>query len=310
MSICPVCDKQITKSSPGVTCSGFCDSSYHANSTCSDINKTQVTALNMPGVKWTCRACRGSAGTRTRSTADGDGAALLLDAPAASELDFPGFVQSMKKEMELLRQSVDFCSNKISDFETKLSKFNDLFKVTETLKTENSTLKNKVAELSDRMISLEQFNRSYNIEIQDIPEKPDENLLKIATDIGNMFNHRLEMATVDNVFRVPTQVAGKPKNIIIRFLSKIQRDRFLAAAKTVKRSLRAGEGLSLAGISNRFYINEHLAPQTKLLLKQAKESAKIKNYKFVWIQNGSVLMRKEERSKIIPISRREDLSNL
>ena len=73
-----------------------------------------------------------------------------------------------------------------------------------------------------------------------------------------------------------TQNENKPKNIIIKFVSKHHRDGFLAAAKVAKKKLGKGEGFQVAGISNRFYVNEHLPPQTKLLLKETRQAAQKK----------------------------------
>lgn len=144
--------------------------------------------------------------------------------------------------------------------------------------------------------------------MQDIPEKPNENLVTIATKVASMFNFKLETSLIDNIFRVPTQTENKPKNIIIKFLSKLERDRFLSAAKVARKNPANERGFKLDGVSSRFFVNEHLSPQTKLLLKQAKEKAKIKSFKFVWVQNGNILARKAENTKIFLIAKPEDLN--
>ena len=310
MSLCVVCNNKITKNSPGIECSGFCGSSYHANSTCSDVAKTQLSTLNsLPGVKWICPSCRKSRRDRAGSTADAAGS----DAPFSGDVSdqgMPAFMRTIKQEMQLLRDSVDFCSDKITDFEQKLLKFNDLFKTVETIKMENTFLKNEVVQLTNRLNNIEQFNRSYNIELQDISEKPGENLVSIVTQVADLFKFKLNTSMIDNIFRVPTQLEHKPKNIIIKFLSKLDRDRFLLAAKIARKELGSGQGFKLDGVTNRFYVNEHLPPHTKTLLKQAKEKAKNKNFKFVWVQNGNVLVRKAENTKIIFIAKPEDLNAL
>lgn len=313
MSNCIECSKSITKNSPGLVCSGFCGGSYHANSTCSDVAKNQLSAINnLPGVKWICQSCRKQAKSRTRSSADVPEAdeSSVDDLTSAGNKSMSEFMRTILREMHLLRESVDFCSNKVTDFEQKLQKFNELFKTTEALRAESGVLKGEIMQLSNRVNSLEQFNRSYNVEIQDVPEKPNENLISVVTNIASMFNYKLEINMIDNIFRVPTQIEDKPKNIIIRFLSKLCRDKFLTTVKLARKDLGTNQGFKLDGISNRFYINEHLPPQTKLLLKQAREKARSKNYKFVWIQNGNVLVRKEEKSKIISIARAEELNAL
>lgn len=111
--------------------------------------------------------------------------------------------------------------------------------------------------MENRMNNLKQLSRSYNIELQNIPEKSDENLVAIAGKVANMLNFKLESAMVDNIYRVPTQVENKPKNIIIKFLSKPDRDRLLSAAKVVRKQLGNKPGFKLDDVSDRFFINEH-----------------------------------------------------
>ena len=125
--------------------------------------------------------------------------------------------------MQLLRESVNFCSDKISDFEVKLSKINDYFKATDILKAEQQ----QVSQANRRVDNIERLLRSNNVEIQNIPEKAKENLKDLAKDIGGVINFQLDESMIDTIFRVPSQVESKPKNIVIRFISKINRDHFL-----------------------------------------------------------------------------------
>ena len=212
--------------------------------------------------------------------------------------------------MQLLRESVNVCSDKISDFEVKLSKINDYFKATDILKVEQQQLKKQVSQANRRVDNIERLLRSNNVEIQDIPEKAKENLIDLAKDIGGVINFQLDESMIDTIFRVPSQVESKPKNIVIRFISKINRDHFLAAAKSARKNSGDHKSLRLRGLADKFYINEHLPSHTKFLLKQARETAKAKGYKFVWIQGGNVLMRKTEQAKIIQITGSEQLDSL
>lgn len=310
MSICAVCTKTITKNSPGITCSGVCGSSYHANSTCSDVAKNQLpTLISLPGARWACQSCRTSQRNRNRSNADTDAEGdLFAVEDITSTAKVQECVQLIHKKIESLCDSINFCSNKITDFEQKLLKFDNLFKNMETLKTENAVLKQKITQMENKMNNLEQLSRSYNIELQDIPEKSNENLVTIAGNVAKMLNFKLECFMLDTIYRVPTQAENKPKNIIIKFRSKLDRDRLLSAAKAARKQLGNKPGFKLDGVSDRFFINEHLPPQTKLLLKQAREKSKNKGFKFVWVQNGNVLIRKTEHSKIVSISCLEDLN--
>ena len=105
-------------------------------------------------------------------------------------------------------------------------------------------------------------------------------------------------------------IKKQTKNIIIKFLSKIHRYGFLNAAKFAKKIEENRQGFKIPGILERCFVNEHLPPQTKLLLKQTRQKALTNHYKFVWVQNGNVLVRKAENSNIIHISSMDDLGKL
>ena len=88
------------------------------------------------------------------------------------------------------------------------------FRATENLKTENSKPKQEVNEINKKMQHFEHSLRSNNIEIQDVPDRPNENLLSVLTDIGKFLSFNVQSNLIDTVFRVPTQTENKAKNIV------------------------------------------------------------------------------------------------
>lgn len=338
MTLCEKCTKAITKNSPGLQCFGFCGGSYHANSTCSDVSKGQFGLIkSLPGGSWICAECRTrtrtSTSTRTRS-ADGEGTQMnraraacsrspqtLTNANADASINvnpagvtpdsnISGFVKALKSQMQLLRESVEVCSERISDFERKLSKLGDYFKVTDALKAENTKLKRDVTMLNKRLNNVEQYGRSSNVEIHDIPEKPGENLVDVVKAVGRAVKFDVNTDKIDTVFRVPTKSDTKAKNIVVRFISKLHRDDFLEAARVARRTQVGQNGFRLDGISDRFFINEHLPPQTKMLLKEVRDEARKLGHKFVWVQGGNILVRKSENSKIVQVTEIGDMKQL
>ena len=53
---------------------------------------------------------------------------------------------------------------------------------------------------------------------------------------------------------------------------------------------------------NPIFINEHLSPSNRQLFALASQKKYTLNFKFLWTRNGSVYMRKDEHSEIIPIN--------
>ncbi|XP_044756896.1 uncharacterized protein LOC123315311 [Coccinella septempunctata] len=332
MSFYVRCNEVGSRRSPSIICS-FCRNHYHANGTCSDVTKNQLSAIkNMPGTDWKCDTCRqvnahvSSGGDRKRqSTSAGrpslDGQSQRVEKPIVSddESDTEGRngdvsqpIQSLTLEIRNLRESVNFCSGKISDFEIKLGRFNELVTKLGKLERENELLKKQVTDLNSEVNNLEQFSRSNNIEIQNIPEKPNENIMEIISSIGRAIDQPVDSSCIDFCSRVPTNIQGRPKNIVLRFISKIRRDDFLDAykVKRVSNSGSDGSGIRVENVSERLYINEHLSIHNKKLFKEARDIAKNKEYKYVWTQSGNILLRKNDASKILHIRSSEDLRKL
>lgn len=83
-----------------------------------------------------------------------------------------------------------------------------------------------------------------------------------------------------------------------------QRDQVLSSYK----SKRAGQsGLNIPGVSPRLYINEHLTINNKILFREARLRAKESSFRYVWIKDGKIFVRKDENSRIIHIQDINDI---
>jgi hypothetical protein len=61
----------------------------------------------------------------------------------------------------------------------------------------------------------------------------------------------------------------------------------------------------------RIFINENLSPHYRNLLYKVKEVAKENDFKFVWVQRGKILVRKNEETRVIlKIDSAHDLQKL
>ncbi|XP_044749723.1 uncharacterized protein LOC123310324 [Coccinella septempunctata] len=220
-------------------------------------------------------------------------------------------VAVLASEMRSMRMSVDFCSNKISDFEAKLARFDEVLSRMAKLENENTALKKEVSSLNMKINTLDQFSRSNNLEIQNVPEKSNENLIEIVSRIGSHLNVPVDVSSLDHVARVPTKLPNKPKNIVVRFISKIKRDNLLTAYKALQRSNSNNRaGITVKDVADGLFIGEHLTMQNKLLFKEARASARRKGYGFVWTQNGNILVRRNETSEIVQIADVSDIQKL
>ncbi|XP_046679783.1 uncharacterized protein LOC124367177 [Homalodisca vitripennis] len=55
------------------------------------------------------------------------------------------------------------------------------------------------------------------------------------------------------------------------------------------------------------YVNESLSPARRALYALARKYQREKNFKFLWVRNGKIFLRKEEKAPVRVITREEDL---
>lgn len=308
MKTCGKCTNSINSKSPGVKCGGTCGQFFHANNRCSDIARNQLSVIkSLPGGGWFCVECRSSGDVNPPIESDGGDIGVDCGESAGIE-KLTKMIAALSRDVNELRTSVEFCSGKITDFERKLSKLDDTIKLTNQLKVENDSMKKEISNLNQRLNYLEQHSRENNVEIMDVPEKNNENLIEIMTNIGSFMKYEIKPEKLDFVTRVPTRLPNKPKNIIVKFRSKIDKQNFLSAVK-LKRAEQGGrQGFNVDDVAPRFYINEHLTTKNKLLYKNARMAARDNNFKYVWVQNGSILARRDDSSKILHIFSEADIN--
>lgn len=324
MVICEICTSAITNKSPGLRCGGNCLKYYHGK--CVGLSKQIVSNFKTPGAVWYCPNCRTDHGKGRTSdigfsnpshSSDEDGEEPTSQITSRQTLaiveKIQGELKNLNSKNSELLASVSFCSDQITHFETVIKEMSNKFENLEKLAKENSSLKKDVQTLNTRVELLEQQMRLQNIEIYGIPEKSNENLLKITEKIGEFIECPINPNDIDTIFRANSSVPDKPKPVIVRLTTRNKKEAILAAAKSKRLAQENGKsapGLSIEGISNRLFINEHLTSHVKAILKQSKNLAKIKNYKFVWVRNGTVYARKGDNTRVLIINNEIDLKKM
>lgn len=181
-----------------------------------------------------------------------------------------------------------------------------LFKLVEDLSNENRDLKKSVKMLEERVEDLEQYSRNNCVEIQGIPQEKTEDVVSIVKDIGKAMDMEISDMMVDACHRLGgrQQRGDNPPGIILKFVRRIDKEEFLRKRR-VKRSL------STRHIGRKddhqIYINESLSPARRRLHALARAFRKEKNYQFLWVRNGKILLRKEESAPVKVVRSQEDL---
>lgn len=178
---------------------------------------------------------------------------------------------------------------------------------------ENAELREELSTIRNNWEEMEQRSRLFNIEIQNIPEAKGENLLTILDSLGKIIQTPIPRESVRAIHRVRhNKASDKPKNIIVHLISRWQRDEIIAAAR-VRREITTKD-LGMAPQQGQkhktVYINEHLTLNNKILFSHARKFGKENSFKHLWVHNGTILLRKTDASKAMPIRHLSDLDAL
>lgn len=92
--------------------------------------------------------------------------------------------------------------------------------------------------------------------------------------------------------------SNRPRAVVVRLSSIKARDDVLASVikfnKSNKDNKLNSKHLGYGGTVSPVFISEHLSPANKSLHAETRKVARDKGYKFVWVRDGRILVRKHE----------------
>lgn len=213
---------------------------------------------------------------------------------------FNSELRSIKEDIQCFKESMNFLNNQYEDF-LKDQKLNTVH--IEQLKSQNQELTSTVQDLSYRLNDLEQRARDKNVEIQCVPESRSENLINTLCKICEVVECPITEEQITRCTRIVKldRSSARPRSIVAEFASNKHEDRFLAAVIKFNRSHPDGKlntsHIDVKGPKKPIYVVEHLSPANKHLHAAARAKAKELNYKYVWVKNGRIFMRKTDHSE-------------
>ena len=116
---------------------------------------------------------------------------------------------------------------------------------------------------------------------------------------------------IDIAHRIPSRnsLAG-PRPIICKFVRRLVRNQIIAARKEASKVKPEAIDLPPNADLSRVLIVEHLTPNVQNLLFETKRYQKQHNFKFCWVRNFNIYLRKTEDSDQISIRCSRDLEKL
>uniref|UniRef100_A0A1B0DGZ2 FP protein C-terminal domain-containing protein n=1 Tax=Phlebotomus papatasi TaxID=29031 RepID=A0A1B0DGZ2_PHLPP len=202
--------------------------------------------------------------------------------------------------------------NRLEDLSSLVTqKFEDLLK---ELREENVALRNRQCELEEknvqherRILALEeqvfalsseadyrmQRENLASVEVQNIPnELLRENNVELAAEV---FNSALDvdvaLSEIENAHVMKIGSERKKNMLVVKLKSEGVKTKIINARREKNRSNNYG-GIFLSGV--KIFVNERLTKRRREMLSMARERGRKLDFKFVWVDNGVVKMRKRE----------------
>lgn len=225
---------------------------------------------------------------------------------------------------QLVSEHLSNISQQIADFHESLTFFNKQYEELKQMVSErddtisdlvskNNNLTIQVKNLTNRLGQVEQSMRSPNIEINGIPENKSENLITTIEQLGRIVGNPFGDSDILHVTRIAklNKENDRPRSVIIKLRSLRRRDELLAAVtkfnkKNLDNKLNS-EHLGIGGRRVPVFVSEHLTPINKHLHAAARKKTKDTGFKFIWVRDGKVFVRKNEQSHVIYIKDEESL---
>ncbi|KAL1448500.1 hypothetical protein WDU94_005605 [Cyamophila willieti] len=146
--------------------------------------------------------------------------------------------------------------------------------------------------------------RRSNVQINNVPEHPDEKMEDIICKMGEKVGVKINFAVdVQAAHRIPS--AKSPRPIIVKFSNRQMKKNFIM--QTRKAKLKC-DFLNLATPSmNPIYINDHLTKTRSNIMFEARSLVRKKTVKSAWTVEGTIFIKRDDMSPPVRISSMNDL---
>lgn len=300
---CKYCNDPVNRQNKGFVCAGPCQRKFHP--LCGKMPENLINFKDTKGFYIMCNQC----------SADSNAHINISDSTIVNGLHeklerMQDDVSSIKNFQVQFSTSLQHFNDVIEDFRAEMKNFKEEINTLNALKNELAILKQDHAKVNVELQGLQQYMRRENVEIIGVAENRSENLMQVICSIGNHVGCPIQQTDIAACHRVAHSASSntKSRSIIAKFVNRFKKEEFVTACR--KRKGFSGKDVNINNCNDPLYVNDHLTIENKNLLRQTRELCKQKNYKFVWVRECKILVRKNEGSRIIHIENGSSLQRI
>lgn len=230
-----------------------------------------------------------------------------LDSMEKCITDMSSKISAIDSTSQDIEKSVEYISEKLNNVQTKIN----------SLQSEWKSLFNQVQSLEDQHEFLAKTINKTSLEIRNIPKKDPatkSSLYDYVTKLCTNLNVTIQTNDIRDVTRVTNRKDTSMSNIIVEFTNTLHKNNILNAVKSYyknhKNNRISSNFLGITGETSTIYISEYLTRKAKRLFYLAKDWVKTHEYKYCWVSNGYVYLRKHDGAPYKLINNEDQLMSL
>ncbi|CAB4011091.1 Hypothetical predicted protein [Paramuricea clavata] len=210
-------------------------------------------------------------------------------------------------------KSLNFLSSEYDDFSRFRSTAEKEFK---RLNNCLEDLVGRSSEVSDAIEAMQAYSYQYNVKILGLPELYDQRKNESAMDSTNLCISLFKAMGVqvkdyDIAHRIQMRNASAgPRPIICKFVRRLIKNQVIDNRKEAPNVNPENIGLPPNADLTRILVVEHLTPKAQNLLYEAKRLQGQLKFKFCWVKNSQIYLRKSEDTEAIRIHSLADLTRM
>lgn len=206
--------------------------------------------------------------------------------------------QSIKDSNAEIVKSMHFMNANYEDMNKKMQDF----------EREKKNLHDCILGLEKKIQDFQFMSRNSSVEIRNIPAKDNESitdLTNVVTLISTSLNVGISPNDLRDVYRLPGK-KGINRSIVAQFSTVNKKSTFLKSIVNYNKQRNTAEKLNteiigIPGNRQPVYVAEYLPPSLRRIFYLARNYAKENSYKFCWVSNGNIFIRKEAGDRQILI---------
>ncbi|CAB0015187.1 unnamed protein product, partial [Nesidiocoris tenuis] len=302
IDVCPNCKENITNGDKAVLCDGKCRSWFHIN--CVGISEKRYQAL-LDDDTWLCRNC-------------GPTPPAPLDSSEFSKFVIDDQNPAFKRIGDTLNQITCSLSELQRSVQYQSSQYDEFYRDMKSMQLENARLNKDMTSVKEdvkrldmdgdwlkkRVNHLEQTMIANELEINGIPGNFTGNVFDILNKICDLIKIKIEEQDVIDIRRINSdrRQRGNSPTIVV-FRDRSIRQKILDSRKSIPTLTLKDVGVDLPG---KLFLNERLTPFNRQLFWLARQTKSF-GFKYCWVKNGIIYIRRDESSPTIKISDEKDI---